>query len=105
MGPIQKSKATLRISGDDLEPEEITRILGTLPTRARAKGKVWVTADTDRQFSAKAHTGQWHLETSVREPADLDGQVQSSSASWRRILTSGLRSLGGSRWISSADSS
>ena len=58
MGPIQKSKATLRISGDDLEPEEVTRILGAQPTRSRAKGKVWVTADTDRQFSAKAHTGQ-----------------------------------------------
>lgn len=76
MGPIQKSKATLRIIGDDLEPDEITRILGTRPTKSRAKGKVWVTANTDREFSAKAHRGQWHLETSVREPADLDGQVQ-----------------------------
>jgi hypothetical protein len=76
MGPIRKSRATLRISGDDLVPDEITRILGSPPTRARPKGGVWVSAKTDREFTAKAHTGQWHLEASDREPGDLDSQVQ-----------------------------
>ena len=76
MGPIYKSKATLRIAGDDVIPDEITRMLGSQPTRARKKGGVWMSAEPGREFTAKAHTGQWHLEASVREPEDLDGQVQ-----------------------------
>ena len=44
---------------------------------ARTKGEAWgVIFKTDRKFGAKAHTGQWHLEASDREPEDLDGQVQ-----------------------------
>jgi hypothetical protein len=53
-----------------------SRMLGSQPTRARKKGGVWMSAEPGREFTAKAHTGQWHLEASVREPEDLDGQVQ-----------------------------
>ena len=74
MGPVHSSKATLRIIGDDVVPAEITRLLGSPPTLARAKGEIWVGAKTGKEHTA--HTGQWHLRASDREPEDIDGQVQ-----------------------------
>ena len=74
MGPIHSSKATLRIFGDDVVPTEITRLLGYRPTTARAKGETWVGAKSGKENTAR--TGNWRLEASVREPEDLDGQVQ-----------------------------
>ena len=74
MGPIQSSKATLRIFGDDVVPTEITRLLGSQPTTARAKGETWVGAKSGKEITAP--TGNWRLEASAREPEDLDRQVQ-----------------------------
>jgi hypothetical protein len=74
MGPIHSSKATLRIFGDDVVPTEITRLLGSQPTTARAKGETWVGAKSGKEITAR--TGNWRLEASAREPEDLDGQVQ-----------------------------
>ena len=53
---------------------EITRLLGAQPTLARTKGEIWAGAKTGKDHTA--HTGQWHLKASDREPEDLDGQVQ-----------------------------
>jgi hypothetical protein len=74
VGPISRTRATLRIIGDAVVPTGITRLLGAQPTLARTKGEIWAGAKTGKNNTA--HTGQWHLKASDREPEDLDGQVQ-----------------------------
>jgi hypothetical protein len=67
-----KSKATLRVIGDDLVPDEVTRLLGCGPTRGYPKGAV---IDGKSGRERISHTGSWHLEAAVRDPEDLDGQI------------------------------
>lgn len=62
-----RSTASLRLFGDDLDPEEVTRLLGCKPTTAHAKGQV-------RRLSL-ARTGHWHLNAPDRTPDDLSGQI------------------------------
>jgi Domain of unknown function (DUF4279) len=73
MAQVQRSAATLRISGDDLQPAEITRLLGCDPSAAQAKGDQIIGRNTG---SARiASTGMWRLVAFKREPEDLDGQI------------------------------
>lgn len=65
--------ATLRIMGDDLAPEEITKLLGCPSTKSQAKGEVIRGKNTHRERIA--NTGMWQLTASDREPEDLNGQV------------------------------
>ena len=67
------SAACLRIAGDDLLPDEISRILGCQPSYATCKGQVSYGKATGRQRTAR--TGCWHLEADDRTPADLDSQI------------------------------
>jgi len=53
--------ATLRFSGDRLEPESITAIIGTPPTRAYRKGETYRTGPSGQ--TAKGRTGVWYLST------------------------------------------
>lgn len=38
MPPISRVKVSFRLSGDDLDPTEVSRLLGVEPTRAHAQG-------------------------------------------------------------------
>ena len=73
MAAIDRSVATLRLFGDDLDPEEITRILGKPPTRSERKGEVIRREGTGIERTAR--TGSWRLEVADRRPEDVDGQV------------------------------
>jgi hypothetical protein len=73
MAQVQRSVATLRISGDDLDPAQITRLLGCAPTSAQTKGERIVGRDT--QVARIASRGMWRLVAVAREPEDLDGQI------------------------------
>jgi hypothetical protein len=73
-GTVDKSKITLRIFGDDLNPVEITNLLGYEPTESRAKGEKWIGKKSGKEYSAK--TGSWLLKAPVAEPADLDSQIE-----------------------------
>ena len=73
MAQLHKSVATLRIFGDSLAPEEVSRVLGCEPTRSEFKGQVIRGPKTGRERIAK--TGSWRLETTDREPEDLDSQI------------------------------
>jgi hypothetical protein len=53
--------ATLRFSGDRLEPERITAIIGTAPTLAYRKGESYRTGPAGQK--AKGRTGVWYLST------------------------------------------
>lgn len=74
MGPVQKSVVTLRISGDDLDPVEVSDRLGCRPISSQRKDDVIVNPRTGTERTAR--TGLWHLESSDRSPVDLDGQVE-----------------------------
>jgi hypothetical protein len=73
MAQLQKSAVTLRISGDDLVPDEITKLLGASPTHAQTKGDRIVGKETGRVRIAKS--GMWRLCAADREPEDIDGQI------------------------------
>ena len=73
MAQVHKSRVTLRIMGDDLIPEEITRLLGAPPTHAQVKGEKIIGRKTGTVRTAKS--GMWRLCASDREPEDLDNQV------------------------------
>src|SRR5262245_57278579 len=66
--PSSRFKATLRITGDALIPDDVTHLLGCLPTRAETKGEI-------RPSKHVARTGSWRLVASDRNPDDLEGQV------------------------------
>lgn len=72
MGVLERSVATLRVSGDDLRPEEITALLGASPTYSHTKGDRRVFASgRERIFKF----GIWNLSAKVAEPEDLNAQV------------------------------
>ena len=74
MGPMQRSAATLRIVGDDLVPAEVSSLLGCAPTMAQKKGELLVGKKTGTKRIARI--GMWRLQSTDREPENLDGQIE-----------------------------
>jgi len=68
MAQLHRSVVTLRILGDDLDPAEISALLGGTPTASRRKGDVF------KHRTAKF--GLWRLSASDREPENLDAQIE-----------------------------
>lgn len=66
--------ATLRIWGDELIPDEISRVLGGRPTIAHSKGEELRVASNPDQVRV-ARFGSWHLEATASVPEDVNGQV------------------------------
>jgi Domain of unknown function (DUF4279) len=56
-GPVDKFVVTLRFSGEDLDPNRISALLGCAPTMARPKGA----PISSREGAPLAKKGQWHL--------------------------------------------
>ncbi|MFK8067283.1 MAG: DUF4279 domain-containing protein [Gammaproteobacteria bacterium] len=73
MATIARTKASLRIFGDDLIPDEITELLGYQPTNCQYKGEVIVGRNTGR--SRTATTGSWRLHAAESEPGNIDKQI------------------------------
>jgi len=71
MAELNESVAGLRVGGDDLDPEEITRLLGRAPDMARRKGEIIQAAGRERV----AKTGAWIVNTDSSAPADLNRQI------------------------------
>jgi hypothetical protein len=75
MAQLHRSVVALRITGDELNPEEITQLLKCSPTKSRKKGDIISTnPQTGRENIAKF--GMWSLSASDREPEDLNTQIQ-----------------------------
>ena len=74
MSAVETSVVTLRIYGDDLVPQDITKLLGVSPTHAETKGQEIVGRKTGKVRIAKS--GMWRLCASDRKPADIDGQIR-----------------------------
>ncbi len=77
--------------GDDLRPEEITRLLGCEPTKAQRKGEVFRSPTSGKERIARI--GMWSLEAADRQPSDPDAQIgeilsklSSDIEIWRSIM-------------------
>ena len=73
MPALQRTVATLRISGSDLDPDEISRLLGCSPTRSHRKGETPERSHGVTWLPAKV--GNWRLDATPTEPEDFNGQV------------------------------
>lgn len=90
MGPFGYSQATLRIFGDSLVPEDISRLLGCEPTTSQRLGERVVGERTGTVRAARK--GQWHLQAMRREPEGLSekidellGKLTSDMRAWATI--------------------
>lgn len=59
--------------GDDLDPDEVTKILGREPDFGHLRGQEIVAPKSGRTRIARF--GMWRLKSKARTPEDLDGQV------------------------------
>lgn len=73
MPQLTYSKASLRIGGDDLQPNDITSLMNCEPTKAWRLGETKSPAGRLPEIHAK--TGMWILDATKHEPGDLDAQI------------------------------
>ncbi|MEH6420466.1 DUF4279 domain-containing protein [Pseudomonas sp. CGJS7] len=72
MSSLHRTKACLRIWGDELIPDEVSALLGAPPSNSHSKGDE-LSIGLGRVRIAK--TGSWRLVAQQREPGDLDAQI------------------------------
>lgn len=71
-GPVDKIYITLRFFGDDLQPQEITKVLGCSPTSCRRKGE----KIADKRYIRIASTGNWLLKVRQQKHSSLEDQIK-----------------------------
>jgi len=72
MATISRTKATLRIIGDDLLPADISASLGCMPSNGQQKGEE-VKLPSGKIRVAKS--GMWRIFATEKIPGDLDLQI------------------------------
>ena len=72
-GPIDRCKVSLRIIGDDLDPDQISSLLECEPSSKTRKGEIVADDGTGRQRISPF--GSWRLESTESEQVDLEEQV------------------------------
>ena len=70
-GEVDKAKASIRLFGDNLDPDEITRLLKCDPTEAYKKDQIIKTAISQRTVE----TGMWSLKTEKNSNQTLEEQI------------------------------
>jgi hypothetical protein len=76
------SAVSLRIFGDELEPNEITALLKCLPSKSYRKGDFIKNRDGVPNWNehlgrySMRKTGMWSLNAQPSEPADIEGQMR-----------------------------
>lgn len=73
-----RSAATVGFYGEDLDPVEITSLLGAKPTVDVVKGGHWKTSMGAEKL---AYTGSWRLKSELSEPGNLERQISDLLAS------------------------
>jgi hypothetical protein len=68
---LHHSCAALRIGGDSLKPDEISRTLSCRPTLSFVKGQT----EPSRGKAIVRETGGWHLDAVEQQPGNLDAHV------------------------------
>jgi Domain of unknown function (DUF4279) len=72
-GPVSSTTASLRIGGDDLDPDEITALLRCSPTISHRKGDFKVGSSTGKKYIKKS--GLWSLAAIETGREDLDQKI------------------------------
>lgn len=72
MGELHSTAASLRFTGDDLDPDELSSKLGAEPSTSARKGSIRQTPK-GREFIARS--GIWILNAGQLTPGDLDRQI------------------------------
>jgi Domain of unknown function (DUF4279) len=83
MSAINQSLVSMRIWGDEVIPQDISKMLGVSPSEAKTKGHEIVRGNTGRVIvdpkTGKARVakfGLWLLRAERREPEDIDSQIR-----------------------------
>jgi Domain of unknown function (DUF4279) len=69
MSALSKTAVSLRFFGDDLNPDEVTQLLGKEPDKAERRGDV-------RSRGYTVRRGRWSVRAGDCTPGDLDGQTR-----------------------------
>ena len=68
---LHHSCAALRITGDSLNPNAISRLLGCRPTLGHVKGQI----EPSKGKPIVRETGTWQLDAAGQQPGNLDAHV------------------------------
>lgn len=89
-GHVDEVVVSLQIFGEDLDPSEITNLLGCKPSSARRKGEII----PDKKYHRVAKIGSWHLEGEPFSSLKLEEQVKellnkvtSELAIWENLIS------------------
>lgn len=72
MAKAAKRSVSLRMTGDGLDPVEVTRLLGRKPDLAAKLGETFY---SPKGRPSTARTGFWHLHAADSSPCDFDAQI------------------------------
>lgn len=88
MPNLHHSCAALRIAGDSLNPDAISRLLGCGPTLGHVKDQI----EPSKGKPIVRETGAWQLGAAGRQPGNLDahvaelfGRVNNDLSAWTRL--------------------
>jgi hypothetical protein len=70
-GEVDQTSVSLRFSGDDLDPDEISKLLNCQPTDCHRKGDVL----PDKRYHSVAKTGMWRLSGKKTGKVSLEKQI------------------------------
>ena len=91
-GPVSRTVASLRIVGDEVDPDEISALLNCEPTKSHRKGDTKVGTSTGKKYIKGF--GLWSLAASETAQQDLDkkivdllDQVTGDIQVWRTITS------------------
>ena len=89
-GIVDRVTVSLRVSADDLNPEEVSQLLRCRPTKSHVKGEVIVGKTTGSRWSAP--TGVWLLNSDDKRSVELGqqimnllGRVSDDPATWEAL--------------------
>ena len=71
MAAIARVRASLRVLGDGLEPDEVSALLGRPPTRQHRKGD-----KLEGRPDAVEPTGAWILDSALTEHVELEEHIE-----------------------------
>lgn len=71
-GSVERSKASLRVFGQDLDPEEVTKVLRAEPSLSYRRGDL-----RGKRRLVAAPRGMWMLSSSLPEQTDIEVQIAS----------------------------
>lgn len=73
-GPIDRVTVSLRLFGEDLDPDEISRLLGCEPSVGYVKGEETILSNMSNRKRI-ARTGSWQLKSDTDRNVELEEQI------------------------------